>query len=114
LFCDFVVSFCCHCLITYIIQIKANRDFLEELKCLFLHARGPEKSAFEELVQQIFSYDLNSAEGIECLRMANTRHFSDFRNKFLDNIKKVVDIFKKKRALSSNEHLLTVCSLSFY
>lgn len=92
----FVISSCCYCLITCIIQTKANRDFLEELKCLFLRARGPEKSAFEELVRQVFNYDLNSAEGIKCLRAAS-RNFSDFRNKFLDNIEEAVTIFKKKR-----------------
>ena len=92
----FVISFCCYYLTTCIIQTKANRDFLEELKCLFLRARDPEKNAFEELVRQIFNHDLNSAEGIECLRTAN-RNFSDFRNKFLDNIEEAVNVFKKNR-----------------
>ncbi|GBC25343.2 hypothetical protein GLOIN_2v1840951 [Rhizophagus irregularis DAOM 181602=DAOM 197198] len=99
----FVISSCCYCLITCIIQTKANRDFLEELKCLFLRARGPEKSAFEELVRQVFNYDLNSAEGIKCLRAAS-RNFSDFRNKFLDNIEEAVTIFKKKR-VEENENI---------
>ncbi|PKC54405.1 hypothetical protein RhiirA1_477374 [Rhizophagus irregularis] len=75
---------------------ESQSRLLEELKCLFLRARGPEKSAFKELVRQIFSYDLNSVEGIECL-CAASRNFSDFHNKFLDNIEEAVTIFKKKR-----------------
>ena len=60
-----------------LIQVKDNRDFLEELKCLFLRSRDPEKSAFEDLVQEIFRCDLNSAEGIDWLRAAS-RNFGDF------------------------------------
>ncbi|RIB27322.1 hypothetical protein C2G38_2029473 [Gigaspora rosea] len=30
-------------------KIKANHNFLEELKCLFLRVRNPRKGAFEEL-----------------------------------------------------------------
>ncbi|CAG8815022.1 15351_t:CDS:1, partial [Gigaspora rosea] len=30
-------------------KTKDFRDFLEELKCLFLRVRNPHKSAFEEL-----------------------------------------------------------------
>ena len=60
-----------------LIQVKDNRDFLEELKCLFLRSRDPEKSAFEDLVREIFRCDLNSAEGIDWLRAAS-RNFGDF------------------------------------
>ena len=42
-----------------------NRDFLEELKCLFLQAQNPKKSAYKDLVWQIFNCDLNSAEEID-------------------------------------------------
>uniref|UniRef100_U9UQY9 Uncharacterized protein n=2 Tax=Rhizophagus irregularis TaxID=588596 RepID=U9UQY9_RHIID len=75
---------------------KVSRDFLEELKCLFLRVRNPPKRALEELVQQIIKCDLNSAEGLEWLRIAN-RQFGDFRNKFLDGIEKLVDSLKEKR-----------------
>ena len=75
--------------------MKANRDFLEEIKCLFLRVREPDKTVFEILVQQIFNYELNSAEGIEWLRSAN-RNFGDFRNKFLDSIDELIDGFKEK------------------
>lgn len=34
-------------------KTKACRDFLEELKCLFLRVRNPPKSAFEELIRQV-------------------------------------------------------------
>lgn len=77
--------------------MKANRDFLKELKCLFLRVRNPKKSVFEDLVQQIFNCDLNSSEGIDWLRAAN-RNFSDFRNKFLDSVEEAIEIFKEKRA----------------
>ncbi|CAB4410279.1 unnamed protein product [Rhizophagus irregularis] len=75
---------------------KVSRDFLEELKCLFLRVRNPPKRALEELVQQIIKCDLNSAEGLEWLRIGN-RQFGDFRNKFLDGIKKLVYSLKEKR-----------------
>ncbi|PKY54212.1 hypothetical protein RhiirA4_472888, partial [Rhizophagus irregularis] len=75
---------------------KVSRDFLEELKCLFLRVRNPPKRALEELVQQIIKCDLNSAEGLEWLRIGN-RQFGDFRNKFLDGIEKLVDSLKEKR-----------------
>ncbi|CAB4446952.1 unnamed protein product, partial [Rhizophagus irregularis] len=75
---------------------KVRRDFLEELKCLFLRVRNPPKRALEELVQQIIKCDLNSAEGLEWLRIGN-RQFGDFRNKFLDGIEKLVDSLKEKR-----------------
>ncbi|RIA88248.1 hypothetical protein C1645_826664 [Glomus cerebriforme] len=78
-------------------KMKSNQDFLEELKCLFLRVQNPKKSAFEDLVQQIFGYDLNSAEEINWLRTAN-RNFSDFCNKFLDNVEKTVNMLKEKRA----------------
>ncbi|GES80885.1 hypothetical protein GLOIN_2v1840951 [Rhizophagus clarus] len=96
-------------------RTKDNRDFLEELKCLFLRVRNPEKNVFEDLVRQIFNCNLNSTEGIELLRAAN-RNFSDFRNKFLDHIEETVNEFKKKRSrgngnnrpLEENEVILFV------
>ena len=77
-------------------QSKFNRDFLEELKCLFLRVRNPNKSAFEDLVRQVFNYDLNSTEGINWLCVTN-RNFGDSRNKFLDIVMEVIDEFKEKR-----------------
>ena len=76
--------------------MKANWDFLEELKCLFLRARNPNKNIFEDLVQQIFNCDLNSGKGINWLHAAN-RNFSDFRNKFLDSVDELIDAFKEQR-----------------
>ncbi|RIA84045.1 hypothetical protein C1645_832838, partial [Glomus cerebriforme] len=82
-------------------KMKSNRDFLEKLKCLFLRVQNPKKSAFEDLVQQIFGCDLNSAEGIDWLHTAN-RNFSDFHNKFLDNVEETVNMLKEKRAKEGN------------
>ncbi|RIA78827.1 hypothetical protein C1645_842250 [Glomus cerebriforme] len=77
-------------------KMKSNQDFLKELKYLFLQVQNSEKSVFEDLVQQIFGCDLNSAEGIDWLRTAN-RNFSNFHNKFLDNVEEIVNILKEKR-----------------
>ena len=55
-------------LLAVVLQSKASCDFLEELKCLFLHVRNPPKCALEELVQQIIKCKLNSVEGLEWLR----------------------------------------------
>jgi hypothetical protein len=46
---------------------RACRDYLEELKCLFLRARDPPKSMFEELICEVFKCELNLNEGIEWL-----------------------------------------------
>ncbi|PKC13239.1 hypothetical protein RhiirA5_410833 [Rhizophagus irregularis] len=79
-------------------KTKACRDFLEELKCLFLRVRNPPKSAFEELIRQVLKCELNSAEGIEWLHTAN-RHFGDFRNKLVNSVEKLIENFKEKRNL---------------
>ena len=76
-------------------RIKHSRNFLEELKCLFLRARNPPKCAIEDLVWKIFNCDINSAEGIEWLRIAN-RNFGDFRNKLIDNIERLIESFKAR------------------
>ncbi|PKC00982.1 hypothetical protein RhiirA5_382069 [Rhizophagus irregularis] len=84
-------------------KAKMGRDFLEELKCLFLRIRIPKKCVYEDLVRQIFNCDLNSTEGIDWLRTAN-RQFGDFRNKFLDSIEDLINDFKENRA-SENTNL---------
>ncbi|PKK80542.1 hypothetical protein RhiirC2_767984 [Rhizophagus irregularis] len=76
-------------------KTKIGCDFLEELKCLFLRVRNPPKSALEELVREIVKCDLNSADGIEWLRLAN-RNFGDFRNKFIDGIERLINSFKER------------------
>jgi len=74
---------------------KASRDFLEELKCLFLRVRNPPKSSFEELICQVLKYELNSAEVIKWLHTAN-RHFGDSRNKLVNGIENLIENFKEK------------------
>ena len=64
-------------------KAKVSRDFLEELKCLFLSVRNPNKSVLEELVRKIVKCELNSAEGIEWLQTAKSS-FGDFRNKLVN------------------------------
>ena len=73
-----------------------SRDFLEELKCLFLRVRKPKKGVFEDLVRKMFNCDLNSTEGIDWLSAAK-KSFNDFRNKFLDAVEEEIDNFKEKR-----------------
>ncbi|GES73483.1 hypothetical protein RCL_jg3978.t1 [Rhizophagus clarus] len=63
-------------------KTKAYRDYLDELKCLFLRVRHPLKSAIQDLVRQIFNYDLNSAEG-KCIKVAN-KNLGDSRNKLIN------------------------------
>jgi hypothetical protein len=75
----------------------AHRDYLEELKCLFLRVRHPPKGAIQDLVRQIFKYDLNSAEGIECVRIAN-KNFGDSRNKLVNGIMELIKLFKEQRS----------------
>ena len=79
-------------------KAKACHDFLEELKCLFLRIRNPQKSVLEELIRNVIKCDLNDAEGIEWIQTAN-RHFCDFCNKLVNGVKDSVRMFKKKRRL---------------
>jgi hypothetical protein len=72
-------------------------DFLEELKCLFLRVRNPNKSVFVDLVWKMFNCDINSAEGTNWLQAAN-RNFIDSHNKFLDAVEKAIDDFNEERA----------------
>ncbi|CAG8731356.1 20604_t:CDS:2 [Rhizophagus irregularis] len=65
-------------------KMQSCRDFLEELKCLFLRVRNPQKRVLEELIRKVIKCELNSAEGIEWLHTAN-RHFGDFRNKLVND-----------------------------
>jgi hypothetical protein len=69
---------------------------LDELKCLFLRVRHPPKSAIQDLVRQIFKYDLNSAEGIECIKIA-IKNFGDSRNKLINGIMELLKLFKEQR-----------------
>ncbi|CAG8756731.1 12720_t:CDS:2, partial [Dentiscutata erythropus] len=80
-------------------KIKANRDFLEELKYLFLHVRNSRKGIFEELVLKIFSCELNSTEGVEYLHIAN-RHFDNFINSLVNNIIDLISDFKETRSMT--------------
>jgi hypothetical protein len=77
-------------------KTQSCRDFLEELKCLFLRVRNPQKRALEELIRKVIKCELNSAEGIEWLHTAN-RHFGDFRNKLVNGVVDLIDNFKEKR-----------------
>ncbi|CAG8736596.1 4222_t:CDS:2 [Cetraspora pellucida] len=77
-------------------KAKASHDFLEELKCLFLHVRNPPKKILEELVKQIIKCDLNSTEGVEWLHIAK-RHFGNFYNKLINGIEELVENFKEQR-----------------
>ena len=79
-------------------KVKTYCDFLEELKCLFLHIRNLLKSVLEELIRNVIKCDLNDAEGIEWIQTAN-RHFGDFRNKLVNGVEDSVRMFKKKRRL---------------
>ena len=81
---------------TIIQQLQDNRDFLEELKCLFLRVQNPKKGVFEDMVRQIFNCRLNSFEGVSSLKVA-TKFFGDSQNKFLDNLEKKINEFNVQR-----------------
>jgi hypothetical protein len=76
--------------------MKAHRDYLDELKCLFFRFRYPSSSVINDLIRQIFECDLNSALGIECCKIGN-KSFGDSRNKLLNAIIDLVQLFKGQR-----------------
>ncbi|CAB4435775.1 unnamed protein product [Rhizophagus irregularis] len=61
-------------------------------------------SAIQDLVRQIFKYDLNSAEGIECVRIAN-KNFGDSRNKLVNGIMELIKLFKEQRSRIATDPL---------
>ncbi|PKC67985.1 hypothetical protein RhiirA1_393268 [Rhizophagus irregularis] len=85
-------------------KATVHRDYLDELKCLFLRVRHPPKNAIQELVRQIFKCDLNSAEGIECLKVAN-KNLGDSRNKLINSIMELVKSFNEQRSRNTTEPL---------
>ncbi|RGB31936.1 hypothetical protein C1646_763519 [Rhizophagus diaphanus] len=65
------------------------------------------ESSVEELIRKVINYELNSAEGIEWLHIAN-RHFGDFRNKLVNGVEDLIKNFKEKRlSLSATAHVLS-------
>jgi len=62
---------------------------------MFLQIRNPSKNSIEELIQQIFDYELNSNEGVDWQRAA-TKNFNDSQNKFLDNVEELINKFKDR------------------
>ncbi|CAB4382008.1 unnamed protein product [Rhizophagus irregularis] len=85
-------------------QATVHHDYLDELKCLFLRIQHPPKNAIQELVRQIFKCDLNSAAGIECLKVAN-KNFGDSRNKLINSIMELVKSFNEQRSQNTTEPL---------
>ncbi|RIA85927.1 hypothetical protein C1645_830082 [Glomus cerebriforme] len=75
---------------------KSCHDFLEKLKCLFLHVQNPQKVTLKELIWKVIKCELNSAEGIEWIHTAN-RHFGDFHNKLVNSVINLINNFKEKR-----------------
>lgn len=78
-----------------------SRLWEEEIKCLFLRCREPPDEAIEDLVKEIFNYDLFSTEAGEVISHSK-RTLSDFRSKFNKKIEALVRDLKEIR---SNEGL---------
>ncbi|CAB4493697.1 unnamed protein product [Rhizophagus irregularis] len=69
----------------------------EEIKCLFLRCRNPPDGTIENLIANIFDYELYSNEAVEII-CHSKRVLTDFRSKFNKNIASLVDEFKNKRS----------------
>ncbi|CAB4403692.1 unnamed protein product [Rhizophagus irregularis] len=69
----------------------------EEIKCLFLRCRDPPDGTIENLIANIFDYELYSNEAVEII-CHSKRVLTDFRSKFNKNIASLVDEFKNKRS----------------
>ena len=82
--------------ITFIIQELA-RLWHEEIKCLFLRCREPPDGTIENLVSNIFDYELYSNEAVEII-CHSKRVLTDFRSKFNKKISSLVLDFKRERS----------------
>ncbi|CAB5356138.1 unnamed protein product [Rhizophagus irregularis] len=69
----------------------------EEIKCLFLRCRDPPDGTIENLIANIFDYELYSNEAVEII-CHSKQVLTDFRSKFNKNIASLVDEFKNKRS----------------
>jgi NAD dependent epimerase/dehydratase family enzyme len=65
---------------------KEDKDFLMELKCLFLRSRNPPTSALQQIIEKIWpKYVINSSESTAYISKAH-RCFDSFRNDFNKNM----------------------------
>jgi hypothetical protein len=66
------------------------------MKCLFLRMRDPSIETLDYFVTMLIGEDLHSSESQEFLDQIH-KLFTDYRNKFNDNIQKLVLNFKNMR-----------------
>ena len=76
---------------------KEDKDFLIELKCLFLRSRNPPTSAFQYIIENIWlKYVVNSAESGAYLSKAH-KCFDSFRNELNKNMAALAHQFIKDK-----------------
>jgi hypothetical protein len=68
----------------------------EEIKCLFLRTRNPTKNILDELIKNIFNMEPYTDEATNILKKTQ-RSFTDFRNKYNDQLLKLVEEFNNKQ-----------------
>ena len=66
------------------------------IKCLFLRARNSHNETFDELIVKIFKVKIYSNEGKSLLEQTR-KSFTDFRNKFNQNILNEINKYKNIR-----------------
>jgi hypothetical protein len=68
------------------IPSKKDKDFLMELKCLFLRSRNPSTSTLQQIIENIWpGYVINSPESTAYISKAH-RYFDSFRNDLNKNM----------------------------
>ena len=64
------------------------------MKCLFLCVRKPLDSAFDSLVKRVFNIENIHSEKAKYVLLRTKNSLRDYRNKFIDNVVKLVDEYK--------------------
>ena len=86
----------------------------ETVKCLFLRVRNPPADAIDDLVIKVFKItNIHSGKATTLIKDTKTT-FRDFRNKYNDNVMKLVDSYKKIRYSSYFFVFFTVTDLIIF
>ena len=77
---------------------KEDKDFLMELKCLFLRSRNPPTSVLQQIIENIWpKYVVNSTESSAYLSKAH-KSFDSFRNELNKNVTSLARQFIKDKS----------------
>uniref|UniRef100_U9SVE5 Uncharacterized protein n=1 Tax=Rhizophagus irregularis (strain DAOM 181602 / DAOM 197198 / MUCL 43194) TaxID=747089 RepID=U9SVE5_RHIID len=87
------------------ISSKKDKDFLMELKCLFLRSRNPSTSTLQQIIENIWpGYIINSPESTAYISKAH-RYFDSFRNDLNKNMIILARQFIKDKDIEINDTL---------